>query len=530
MPRWDLPGWLSSPRWRWFPESPLAQDAGPTFHKDVEPILQRSCQVCHRPDNMAPMSLMNYQETRPWARSIKNKVVAREMPPWHVDKNVGIQEFKQDRSLSNAEIELVAAWVDAGAPRGNPADAPPPVVQPDFGAWEVPPDVIVTSPPHTVPAEAGDWWGDYIVDSGIAEDRFIKSIQTRAGDLRVVHHALTYAVTDPEAPADDNSNDFFLNEYAVGKNADKYPEGTGKLFEADARVRFSFHYHSIGEEVVDRTELGMVLYPEDEQPDKILYSRQLGQAGELDIPAGQVTRHDGYATMYLPGKLTGFQPHMHFLGKRQCLELIYPDSSTEMINCVNFDFNWHIVYNYADEVQPVYPAGDEAARHQLPRQHRGASREPGSAELDGRRQPDDRRDGLRLDQLVRPDRRGVREGARRSLGERQRLAPVLEPPVTADSAGAQQHEALCGATFPQGASFVWGESTMRVRSRRARSRGRWRGCCSGRSPPPRRRSIPATCRSSPSRSSASIPGRTSSRSSKAGPATRTAASCCTSAT
>ena len=129
------------------------------------------------------------------------------------------------------------------------------------------------------------------------------------------------------------------------------PRGRGKLFEADARVRFSFHYHSIGEEVVDRTELGTgAVSRKTSTPDKILYSRQLGQAGELDIPAGQVTRHDGYATMYLPGKLTGFQPHMHFLGKRQCLELIYPDSSTEMINCVNFDFNWHIVYNYADEV------------------------------------------------------------------------------------------------------------------------------------------------------------------------------------
>ena len=101
----------------------------------------------------------------------------------------------------------------------------------------------------------------------------------------------------------------------------------------------------------------MVLYPEGEEPNKILYSRQLGQAGELDIPAGQVTRHDGYQKMYLPGKLTGFQPHMHFLGTRQCLELIYPNGSTEMVNCANFDFNWHIVYNYDDPSQPIYPAG-----------------------------------------------------------------------------------------------------------------------------------------------------------------------------
>ena len=353
-----------------------AQDADrdPTFAKEVAPIFQRSCQVCHRPNNMAPMSLMTYREARPWARSIKQKVMAREMPPWHIDKNVGIQAIKGDRSLSDEEIGTIVRWVDAGAPMGNPADMPEPVELSDFGAWTIEPDVIVTSPPHTVPSEAGDWWGDYIVESGITEDRYIQAIQTKAGDLRVVHHALTYAVTDPDAPPDDSSNDFFLNEYAVGKNADKYPDGTGKLFEANSRVRFSFHYHSVGEEVTDQTELGLKLHPKRTIPDRVLYSKQLAQAGELDIPAGQITRHDGYATMYLPGRLTGFQPHMHFLGKRQCLELIYPDSTTEMVSCVNFDFNWHIVYNYEDDVQPIYPAGTKLhviSYHDNTKAHRG---------------------------------------------------------------------------------------------------------------------------------------------------------------
>ena len=329
----------------------------PTFHKDVEPILQRSCQVCHRPNNMAPMSLMSYQEARPWARSIRAKVEAREMPPWHIDPKVGVQGFKNDKSLTEDEILTIGGWVDNGAPRGNPEDAPAAVEFQEFGAWTIDPDVIVTSPAHTVPAEAGDWWGDYIVPSGISTDRYIKAIQTKAGDLRVVHHALTYAVTEPDAPLNDSREDAFLNEYAVGKNADVYPDGSGRLIPADSRVRFSFHYHSVGEEVTDQTELGLVLYPENEDPERILYSRQLGQAGELDIPAGQVTRHDGYQTMYLPGKLTAFQPHMHFLGTRQCLELIYPNGSTEMVNCANFDFNWHIVYNYEDDNQPVYPAG-----------------------------------------------------------------------------------------------------------------------------------------------------------------------------
>ena len=110
---------------------------------------------------------------------------------------------------------------------GNPADMPPAVELPDFGAWTIEPDVIVTSPPHTVPPEAGDWWGDYIVDSGITEDRYIQTVQTKAGDLRVVHHVLTYAVTDSDADLNDSSGDFFLNEYAVGKNADQYPREQG---------------------------------------------------------------------------------------------------------------------------------------------------------------------------------------------------------------------------------------------------------------------------------------------------------------
>ncbi len=332
-----------------------------TFTKDVAPILQRSCHVCHRPNNMAPMSLLTYEEVRPWARSIKQRVMAREMPPWHIDKTVGLQKFKNDPSLSDEEMATIVTWVDSGAPRGNPADMPPPRQFPPHGAWRIgggEPDYVVSSPLHTVPAEGGDWWGDYIVPSGLGpEDRYIKAIQTKAGDLQVTHHVLTYAVTDVDAPEDDNSNDFFLNEYALGKNADVYPEGTGKLLAGDARIRFSFHYHPKGEEVVDQTQLGLVFYPKGYVPKHVLYSRQLGQAGELDIPAGQVTRHDGYTRMNLPGRLTGFQPHMHFEGKRSCVELIYPNNTTEMVSCANFNMAWHIVYNYQDDVQPIYPAG-----------------------------------------------------------------------------------------------------------------------------------------------------------------------------
>ena len=132
-----------------------------TFTKDVAPLLQRSCQSCHREGEMAPMSLTTYQEVRPWARAIKNKVVNREMPPWHIDKTIGIQKFKNDTSLSNEEIAMVAAWVDNGAPRGNPSDMPPPATFPERGAWGIgEPDMIVEYPAYLVPAEGPDLFGN----------------------------------------------------------------------------------------------------------------------------------------------------------------------------------------------------------------------------------------------------------------------------------------------------------------------------------------------------------------------------------
>ena len=153
-----------------------------TFTKDIVPILQRSCQVCHRQGEMAPMSLVTYQEVRPWARSIRNRVVNREMPPWHIDKNIGLQSFKDDPSLSDEEIAMVAAWVDNGAPRGDAADMPPPVDFPDASEWQIgEPDLVVRYPTYAMPAEGPDLFGALYTDLDLDEDRYIRAIQTRPG-------------------------------------------------------------------------------------------------------------------------------------------------------------------------------------------------------------------------------------------------------------------------------------------------------------------------------------------------------------
>ena len=171
-----------------------------TFTKQVAPILQEKCQVCHRVGMIAPMSLVTYEETRPFARSIRQQVIARDMPPWHIDQNVGIQHFSNDNSLTEKEIETIAKWVDGGAVEGNPADMPAPRQFPDGQAWEIgEPDFLVTLPKDvTVKAKGPDWWPDILVDPGLSEDRYIRSIQIiPTKGYSTVHHIRT-SIVQPE--------------------------------------------------------------------------------------------------------------------------------------------------------------------------------------------------------------------------------------------------------------------------------------------------------------------------------------------
>jgi hypothetical protein len=350
-------------------DSPAGQQV--TFTRDVAPILQRACVTCHRPGEMAPMSLMTYEDVRPWARAVRARVTAREMPPWHIDRTIGIQKFKDDPSLSDAEIATIAKWVDAGAPRGNPSDMPSLRQFPDSTQWQIgTPDIVIKYPAYTVPAAGPDRFGNLYADIPIDSDRYIKAIQTRpatAAARKVVHHALSYAVDAPnqEVNGDDSTSPDggqFLVEYASGKNAEVYPEGTGVLLQAGKKAMVSYHLHSVGEETTAEIELGIKLYPKGYVPQHIRWSKQLAQpTADLDIPAGTVARVDGYTVLHKAARIIAFQPHMHIRGKRQCLELIYPTSGsaakTEVVNCANFNYNWHLTYNYADDVQPIVPAG-----------------------------------------------------------------------------------------------------------------------------------------------------------------------------
>ena len=171
------------------PSPAPAVAAAVTFHKDVEPILQKNCQSCHRPGQIAPMSLLSYQAARPWARAIKTKVVAREMPPWFADPQHG-KTYITDRSLAQADIDTIAKWVDAGAPEGDPKDAPPPVEWPKDG-WSIQPDVVVRGPSFKVPARPPSnviEWTTIIVPTGFTKDTWITSVEIKPSDLQTTHH------------------------------------------------------------------------------------------------------------------------------------------------------------------------------------------------------------------------------------------------------------------------------------------------------------------------------------------------------
>jgi hypothetical protein len=337
-----------------------------TFSKDVAPILQKSCQNCHRPGSIAPMPLLTYQDARPWARSIKEKVVRRLMPPWHIDRNVGITRFKDDPSLTDAEIATIATWVDQGAPEGNRADLPAPRKFSDFDKWNIgQPDLIVSMPtPYKLRAQGGDEYYDVEVDPGFTEDFYIAAVETKPDSgFKVVHHATTNLIEDPDDPIG-----LFLNEYAIGKNADIFPENSGRLIRAGSKIHFNIHLHPWGEETPVQVSVGFKLFPKDKVPKYVAFTQHMGDVTELDLPAGQITRSDGYFRLPKPALISSFQPHFHNRGKAQCMEAIFPDvradsarpgpARTETLSCVSdYQFGWSIAYPYAEDVAPLLPAG-----------------------------------------------------------------------------------------------------------------------------------------------------------------------------
>ena len=342
-----------------------------TFARDVAPILFESCVGCHRSDSYAPMSLLTYGSARKYARRIKDRVKARNMPPWHVDRTVGIQEFENDGSLTDEEIETIVRWVDAGAPLGDEADMPPLPELPEGGAWQLeaelrrPPDVIVRSTPYDVTDNGQDeWWGPTVPFEGFDEVRFIQAYEFKPSwplGLRVVHHGHATLKTD--------DTNIGIAHYGVGKRYETFPDDVGmRLPAGPAQVTWNLHYFPVGISVPqDVVEVGLWLYPEGEQPrmetrgEVLMRVDRMGgmpRGGDILIPPHGKQVLQGVHVLKQPTLVNSFRPHMHMRGKEMSFEAIYPDGRREVLGKVSdYKHNWQIAYQFARDSKPLLPKG-----------------------------------------------------------------------------------------------------------------------------------------------------------------------------
>ena len=338
-------------------QTPAIASPEVTFTKEVAPILQQHCQECHRPNAIAPMSLQTFEEVRPFAKAIKERTSARMMPPWFIDPNVGINKFKNYGGLTDDEIATIGKWVDAGAPRGNPADMPPPAKF-DDDIWHIgTPELVAAMPADlAVTANGPDMWRNIVVDPGLTEDRYIKAVEIKpTKGRRVIHHMGTTLLYPDGGSATMQS-----------KNANIFEDGSGRLMKAGTKVVFQLHVHPYREDTSTNMEIGFKFYPKGYVPKYVAQTELMGDDHELDLPANSDNvRYDSYKILTVPTRILAYAPHMHTRAKAQCLEAILPEKSeqrdgnkVETLSCINhFDFNWMMVYEYATDAQPLLPVG-----------------------------------------------------------------------------------------------------------------------------------------------------------------------------
>lgn len=308
-----------------------------TFAKDVAPIFHNNCISCHRPGEVAPMSLRSFDEVRPWAKSIRHKVSTRQMPPWFADPAHGT--FSNDARLSQPEIDTIVKWVDAGAPRGNPADEPALPALPE--GWQLgEPDYIITLPKIDVPAEGKDIFPTPNITIDIPEDRWIRALEIRPSNREVTHHSVLFL-----AGANVGTSGFIdvLGVWAVGTNATVYPDGVGRWIRKGQQLRTNLHYHPNGKPASDQTRVGLYFGKGD-----ITKEVASAVAGDLAfrIPAG-AKNHEMRALFPIDQDINvvSYFPHMHFRGKDMTLTALLPDGRKQtLLSVPGYDFNWQLYY------------------------------------------------------------------------------------------------------------------------------------------------------------------------------------------
>jgi hypothetical protein len=347
----------------------------PTFTKDVAPILQKNCQVCHRPGEAGPFSMLTYEETRPWAAAMKEAVETKKMPPWFADARYG--HFSNSTALSPREIETIVAWADAKAPKGDPRDMPQPV---NFvEGWQIgKPDLVYQlTQPFNVPASGVVDYQHIIVPSGFTKDTWVQAAEVRPTDRSVVHHIIAFVrepksnwfkgepaglfftapqVKTAEEPDTSALPSDFLVGYAPGQPAEILRPGQAKLIKAGSDFIFQVHYTPNGKAVVDQTRLGIVLAKE---PPKERVLTLSATNGTFKIPAGDPNyRVDASFDINTDVKLSGLHPHMHGRGKDFEYRVVYPTGEHQVLLSVpHFNWHWQNWYNLTEPI--LLPKGSK---------------------------------------------------------------------------------------------------------------------------------------------------------------------------
>ncbi len=338
-----------------------------TYQKDVAPIMLDKCQGCHRPGEIAPMSFVTYKDVRPWAKAIKTAIATKKMPPWFADKAHG--QFANDWSLSEAQIATITSWVDAGAPEGNPKDAPKPKQWID--GWNIPtPDLTVEMPDAFPIAAQGKIDYQYLVlPSGLTEDKWVQMAEVRPTFRPSVHHVVVFIrekgspwLKDamPGVPYVPPTNQQFQNTlgagndiltiYTPGMLPDIFKPGMAKFIPAGADFVFQLHYTASGKSGADKSKLGLV-FAKEPPKERVL------TVGAVDLKLMVPPENPSFASearlpVFHNATLLSFFPHMHLRGKGFEYRLVHPSGEKEVLLKVNdYDFNWQLSYRVAKPLQ-----------------------------------------------------------------------------------------------------------------------------------------------------------------------------------
>jgi hypothetical protein len=357
---WQMPAVANNP-----PATASRTAGSPTFYGDVLPILQDKCQNCHRLGESAPMPLVTYEQTRPWAQKVASTVEMKMMPPWFADPRYG--HFSNDPSLTAEQIATIAAWANAGAPAGDERDAPPP--RRWSAGWDIPqPDVVVKMPePVQIPARGEVEYAYEIVPTHFTEDKWVQMVEARPSSPAHVHHAVVYIrppdstwlrhvpmgkpftasmLSDPDErrQAHETTSDLLL-VYAPGSSPDQWADGMAKFIPAGSDLVFQMHYTTNGSAANDQTCVGMIFAKNP--PKQRVITLQLNNHALIIPPGADDFRVEVQGTLPNDAILLSFFPHMHLRGKRFEYDIVHADGSIETLLRVSYHFHWQLSYKLA---------------------------------------------------------------------------------------------------------------------------------------------------------------------------------------